>query len=403
MDVSDRFDFSYFALETDNQRTLLQLMAAFASSTTEEAIIAVCDKLIDSSKCSDDLNELAKKSLVEYQEDSGRYQLHPLMRQYAAAKAGMDAMDMYRGKTAKYFLDYASNFRKNFDMLELERENLLSGMDWAVARQKFASGAELKAAPSIVIPFILALFDFLIKRGYWNECGLYINHAIDAAELLDDGELSALLTQAQGILYRYTGRYAEAAELFKSSKAISKNLADEGAMALSLLELGNLAYLTSDMDSAKSFYRQTLDIAQRIPDNAIASRAIQGLSILALHSGDCNEARKLSKQSLEIAQMLGDNSDISRSLHQLGTIAQSMGDYNEARKLLQQSLEIDQDLGDKSGIALSQAQLANLEEEAGNIREALRLIRIADRAFQDLRSPYAEKTRQDKERLEGKS
>jgi tetratricopeptide (TPR) repeat protein len=84
-------------------------------------------------------------------------------------------------------------------------------------------------------------------------------------------------------------------------------------------------------------------------------------------------------------------------------LAQAQGEYAEARRLYQESLDIRQQLGDRAGVATTLAQLALLEEAENSVPRALELIRQAEAAFTELRSPYADQARRDRERLETKS
>jgi predicted ATPase len=128
-EVLDRFDVSYADL-TESQKKLLGCLAVFTSSVTEDAIKSVCVKEDQGSPSNweTDLGELVRKSFmdrveVEVQDEAGkditryRYRMHPLMRQYAAAKAEKDILEKLRKEAANYFLGYAQNFRENFDML----------------------------------------------------------------------------------------------------------------------------------------------------------------------------------------------------------------------------------------------------------------------------------------------
>ena len=126
-EVLDRFDVSYADL-TENQKELLGCLAVFSGSVTEDAIKSVCIKEDpeNPSNWETDLGELVRKSFldrveVEVQDEAGkdimlyRYRMHPLMRQYASAKAENDLLDRLRESAAKYFLGYAQKFSKDFE------------------------------------------------------------------------------------------------------------------------------------------------------------------------------------------------------------------------------------------------------------------------------------------------
>ena len=117
--VSERFDVSYKSL-TEGQKDLFSRLAVFSSSMTEEAVGSICMEDEDSGWQSD-LGELERRSFLDRieiaaQDEEGnevtlyRYKLHPLMRQYAAGKAGEELLARLRPRAAKYFLEYAQNF-----------------------------------------------------------------------------------------------------------------------------------------------------------------------------------------------------------------------------------------------------------------------------------------------------
>ncbi|HJQ26498.1 MAG TPA: tetratricopeptide repeat protein, partial [Blastocatellia bacterium] len=89
--------------------------------------------------------------------------------------------------------------------------------------------------------------------------------------------------------------------------------------------------------------------------------------------------------------------------HQLAMIAQYEGEVEEARRLYSESLEIAKRLGDQSGIAISLGQLGLLAEKEGNIAKSAQLLREALSIFEKLKSPYAEVTRRNLQRVQGKT
>jgi tetratricopeptide (TPR) repeat protein len=412
-EVSERFDVSYKSL-TEGQKDLFSRLAVFSGSMTEDAVGSIC--IIEGDQkgswnWQSDLGELERRSFldrieIEAQDESGnevtlyRYRLHPLMRQYAAGKAGDDLLTKLRPRAAKYFLEYARRFNENFNMLERERENVFVGMDWAVWQQKSSSGEAKKAASSLVLEFMSVLNGYLNTKGYWSEYQLRLQQSIEAAEMLEDRKQKAVWIHNLGIIAQRTGEYDEARKFYRQSLKIDQELGDMSGVSKSLHILGVLAQDTGEYDEACKFYQQSLEIFQELGDMSGVSCSLHNLGALAQATREYDEARRLYQQSLKIFKDQGDKSGVSKSLHQLGILAQDTGEYDEARKLYQQSLEINQELGDMSGIALSLAQLALLEEKMGNLKEALQLILQAEAAFQDLGSSHAKQARKDRERIE---
>jgi tetratricopeptide (TPR) repeat protein len=531
-EVFDRFDVSYANLG-EGEKELLCRLAVFSGSVVDHAIKMVCveDNQEDLSNWESNLGELVRKSFVDRieiaaQDGSGsevllyRYRLHPLMRQYAAAKAGNDVLTKFRNRSALCFLMYAVEFGQNFDMLEWERENILAGMDVTVARLRHEKGDELKRVSYQLLQFLCALQDYLDNRGYWSEYRLRLHQAMDAARVLENKKVEmACLNQlghvshklgyyddAQnffyqcleiadrlddkagksdslrglGMLAQEKSEYDNAQELFKKSHEIAKDIGDKSNISASLYQMGSLAQDTNDYIEAGNLYQQSLSISQEMGDKRGISSSLGSLGILAYLTGDHEEAKKLLQRSLEISQEIGNMGNISSSLHQLGmlamdeqnwdearsflyqslkikqklgdkkgvstaigelgNLAETVGDYDhaytlfhacldiaqelqdkvgiskslsglanlaylkgdliEAGRLYKHSLEISQEIGDKNDIAVGMAQFAILEERTGNVKEALRMIRLAEAAFRELGSPYAELARKHRESLE---
>jgi predicted ATPase/Tfp pilus assembly protein PilF len=451
-EVLDRFDVSYTDL-TESQKRLLGCLAVFSSSVTEDAIKSVCikEETDSASNCETDLGELVRKSFldrveIEVQDEAGkdamlyRYRMHPLMRQYAGAKAERDLLIKLRERAANYFLGYAQNFSKDFDMMEMEKENILSGMNWAVSKRDSSTGEEKKNLSRMVLRFMSSLYNFLDTRGYWNEYGSSLQQAIESAVVLGDRRELAGWVHNLGILAQKRGDYIEARKLYQQSMKIKQELGDKSGVSKSLHQMGRLAQDTGEYNKARKLYQQSLKIKQELGDKSGVSKSLGQMGRLAQDTGEYEEARKLYQQSLKILQELGDKSGVSISLHQMGwlaqvtseydearklyqqslkilqelgdkigvssslhhmgMLAQATGEYGEARKLYQQSLKIMQEVGDKSGIASSQAQMALLEEKMGNVKDALRMIRLAEAAFLELGSPYSQQAQKDRERLE---
>ena len=245
-------------------------------------------------------------------------------------------------------------------MLEWEKENILSGIVWAVDRRDQAAGEVKMSASRMILQFMYFLDGFLDTRGYWNEYGISLHQAIESADVLQDRTALATWVQKLGIHAQKMGNYPKARQLFQQSLKISQELGYKSGMSRSLHQMG----------------------------------------MLAQDTGKYDEARKLYQRSLKISQELGDKSGMSCSLHQLGILAQDTGEYDEARKLYQHDLKILQELRDKRGMAISQVLLALLEKKMGNVNEALRLIHLAEAAFLVLESPYSSLAREVRERLE---
>jgi len=380
-EVSQRFDVSFNSL-SEGQKDLFCRLAVFSSSVTEEAVgrIYIEDEASD---WQSDLGELERRSFLDrieipVQDEDGnevalyRYKLHPLMRQYAAAKAGEELLARLRPRAAAYFLGYAWSLAGNFFMLGLEHENLLAAMDWFAASQESSSGNDRKAAENSVL-LIFPLGNYLDTLGYWKEYDRCLRQAITAAEIIEDRNGTATLIQNLAVLDGKKGDYNESLKLCRKSLEIYKELGNKRGMSSSLHTLANLAYLTGELEESSNLYQQSLKIDQELGDKSSESKSLHQLGMLAESIGEYDKAKRLYQQSLEISMQLGDKKDVSMSLGQQGRLAQVAGDYDEARNLYLQSLKIQMNLGDKSGMSISLLNLSVLAQATGDFNQSRKL------------------------------
>ncbi len=162
------------------------------------------------------MGELERRSFldriwIEAQDESGnqvtlyRYRLHPLMRQYAAGKAGEDLLTKFRSEAADYFMGYAQHFNNNYDMLEMEKGNIISCMERAANRMRSSYGEDKKMHSRFVLGFMATVDNFLDIRGYWNDWEWSIRQAIVASEILEDKKMIQIGIYKLGMLYQKNG------------------------------------------------------------------------------------------------------------------------------------------------------------------------------------------------------
>jgi tetratricopeptide (TPR) repeat protein len=394
--VSERFDISYINL-TERQMGLFCRLAVFSGSMTEEAVGSICieEDQEDRSDWQRDLGELVRKSFldrieIEAQDESGsqvtlyRYKLHLLMRQYAASKAGDELLARIRSRAAKYYFSYVNYFKNNFFMLELEKENVLLGMDWAISGLGSSKDEERKIYSQLILEFMAALDNYLDTRGYWIERWQRTNQAIKATEILRDKKNMSNGIQHLANICQKMGNYIEAYKLYHQSLGIFQELGDRTGVAGSLHNLSILAQATGKYSESRKLCQQSLEIFQELGDKSGVAGSLQNLGILAISTGNYEEARGLFKRSIEVYQELGDKKELARLLHHMSIMEQNIGEHEEAYKLCQQSLKIFYDIGDKSSIAKSLHQMGMLAEEIGEYEEAFKFCQQSLKIFQEL-------------------
>jgi len=308
-EVSQRFDVSFNSL-SEGQKDLFCRLAVFSGSVTEEAIGSICIE-DEASDWQSDLGELERRSFLDRieiaaQDQDGnevtlsRYKLHPLMRQYATAKAGEELLTGLRPRATAYFLEYAENHADHFFMLSLEHENLLAAMDWLAGQQGSTSSEGRKAASNSVLQFMSALDGYLDTLGYWSEYDRRLKQAVSAAEALEDKKQMAGWIHNLGILLQKTGNYEAARKLHQQSLEIKKELGDKSGVSSSLHQLGWLAQDTGDYDQARKLYQQSLEIKQELGDKNGVAFSLAQLALMEEKLGRIETAVELTAKAESI-------------------------------------------------------------------------------------------------------
>jgi tetratricopeptide (TPR) repeat protein len=195
--------------------------------------------------------------------------------------------------------------------------------------------------------------------------------------LTPDSQKAARFQGQLGILAQLRGDYDTAERSYRQVLEIFERLGDQAGMSTGYHQLGRLAELRGNYDVAEPLYRQSLEINERIGDQAGMSTGYRQLGILAQLRGDYDAAEPLYRQSLEINERIGDQASMSAGYHQLGMLAEDRGDYDGAEPLYRRSLEIKERIGDQPGIADSYHQLGILAQLRGDYDAAEPLYRRA--------------------------
>ncbi len=283
----------------------------------------------------------------------------------------------------------------------------------------------------------------LSDRGHNSESRKYYEMSIQVARQINEGQGLAASLHALGSLLDDEGDHTEARKLYNESLEISKGGKHNRDTATILNSLGVLALNEGELGEARRLFTESLEIRKQLGEAIDIASSLYNLGVLAQAEGEFNEARRLFTESLKIRKQLGDQYGTAASLHQLGVVSFVEENFNEADKLYNQSLTslrklghkrfiagclesignlrvaqnnytdarglLDEALGlaeavkDKFRIASVKRSLGLLAEKENEKAQAAELLGEALRAFEELKSPKAEETRRELERLEGEA
>jgi tetratricopeptide (TPR) repeat protein len=436
------FDRSFNLKQLDKgERAVLLALSLFAPSATRKALAEVSGlgKDKDKQRFKDAVKTLSALWLIRATDNSQRLVVEGLTRELTKLRLSQDMSRsvVFRRRFVARFLHLAeSNTQptaEHLNAVEAEKDNILSAMDVAFETQDWKSLVRIRAA----------LTEFLIVRGYWDEAIRSGEQALAAARNLSDKSWTAIIAHDVAITHQNRGEMSKARRLYDESMEIDKKLGDQSGVAASLHQLGWLAQDQGELEEARRLYGESLEIAKKLGDQSGVAASLHQLATLARNQGELEEARRLYGESLEIAKKLGDQSGVATTLHQLGTVsfaerdleeaenlyslsltslrklghkqfmAECLGSigklrvaqnaYAEARGLFVEALGLAEAVKDKFRIASIKRSLGLLAEKEDDKAKAAKLLREALSVFEELKSPEAEKTRRDLERLGGGS
>lgn len=421
------FDHSWHLLN-DSERQGLQRLAVFRGGFGREAAEAVAGVSLSL------LSALVAKSLL-HRTATGRYDLHELVRQYAAARLHQDAevAALTQKKHACYFATWLQQADRAIRgaiqpegaaTIRVEIDNIRLAWDWAVAQgeaaqlqpliftlywfydytNRFEEGTEVfhqaaaglqslvEQLPSPPVGMLGTLGHILAFEGWFN---MRFGRLLKAREVLNQSvallrplpapvALSDAL-RAQGLVYHLTGEHQQSRACLEESLALKRIHGDDWEPSFQLLHRGLLAYAQGDYQASTTLLRELVAIVRRLGHAHAIARALLRLSasLLALGVDEpaaYDEAEQLVEESLQISQIHEDRSARALAFDVLGMIAQSRGGERVAEAIgwFRQSLALYREIGDRWSLArvlnllgMALVQLDHHEEAAASFYEAL--------------------------------
>lgn len=329
------------------------------------------------------LTALVDKSLLRWQPDSRRYQMHELLRRFAAAQLeqlteGKTAVRERHGRYYTTFLQERTEAlrggrqREALVEIEAERENVRLAWNWAVGDQQ----------ARIIAGTVEPLNQFYDFRGHYLEGIRAFEQAIKGLNELKESQESlqalALLCLYLGGLYLRVGRIEDAQRELARCQALYRQLAivpPPGYTTDPAFILGLIASVRGDFNEAARLGQETLQVAQDSNHLLNQQAAYYLLARAALLQGQLEEARAHAQQSYALASTTGDRWFMAYCLNELGNVALNLGDYEAARQHYTASYKIRREFADPEGMALALSHLGAIASREEKYGEAERLYR----------------------------
>ncbi|MEO1644812.1 MAG: tetratricopeptide repeat protein, partial [Chloroflexota bacterium] len=209
--------------------------------------------------------------------------------------------------------------------------------------------------------YLLPVVEYMMKIGKYTAVQNLLHRMLD--QLQDNDKRCIPLWNWLARSTEQQGNVVESQKSAQRAFQLATEVNDSAGLAMSLYNLGVIAFIEGKYESAFELHQQGLAIRKEIQDQKGITESLNHMAIVVADQGDFDSALDLFEQSLVIQQKRGDKRGIATSLNNIGTVSRLQGNITRARALHQQSLAIKQELGDKRGIVSNLNNLANIQED----------------------------------------
>jgi tetratricopeptide (TPR) repeat protein len=389
--VRAAFDVSWARLSQAGRDVFPQL-SVFRGGFTRQAAREVAATEDGSPASLRTLAALAEKSLLQYEQARDRYQIHELLRQYAAEKLDQSptADEAVRDRHCAYYTAALQQWAENLKgprrgatlaEMDVEIENARAAWNWAAGRGQVERLAQAMDG----------LCDFYRHRGRYQEGEVACRMA--AERLAATTSSAGLRVLAKALAWQASfnidlDQRESAGHLLRRSLAVlerpelgGQDMRPEEAFVLQLM--GNVVIYT-DPGEAQRPFEQSLVLYQALGDQWGAARVQMHSGIVAWALGASDEATRLFQESLSVRRALGDQNGMAESIDWLGRIAIHRMEFEEAERLHRESLAISQEGDDRAGVAHGLGALGVTLVRNGKFTEGQSLLEEGVRMYNDL-------------------
>lgn len=367
------FDHSWDLLTPREQRLLAEL-SVFSDAFDLTAVLEVTGTDVSA------LATLLDHSLLRRTFD-GHYELHELLRQFAAARLGALAdADAVAGRHSAHYLKLAAaqaqalhgpSAGQAVALLQGQLGNLRSAWTWALAHRPETLTASLEG--------LATFYDFVVS---FEEASVLVDGAL-AANAVPPSERSRLLAWQAHFLHR-RGQVEAAIAVALTALGTAERSGGRERQAEAHHLLGELFLFKGDFAQATLHQRAALRFYEAEGGSRTLAAALSRMGTIAWRTADYELATELFGRALPLLAEMGDQAGRAQVLSSVAGICWERGELETAQTHLQQAAELYEALDHKLGQAYSVGRLGLLHQESGRWAQALACNGEALRLFEAL-------------------
>lgn len=367
--ITDLFAYSWRTLSVAEAMTLAAC-AIFPQSFTTEAAAAVADATHAI------LAALIDQSLLKQSSD-GRFELHELVRQYAATQFARDpqAVVQCRQRHADYYsaliepdAEELMRTPHKFQLIQQELPNIRLAWLWGVEQHQLAPLMRLSEGL-----FLHFLANGPVAEG-WDLCYAVverIRHWSTPPANEREARFLALAPAGTAYLGYYLGRYAEVTQLAHEAIARAEPLGDGRALAMGYSMLAMVAFVQGDFAEHERLGMLAVAFARSAPFSHMVAVNLAFLGMGLAVQGKISAARTALQEALDLVQKERFVYLEGYILSELGFIYAMSGDWALAEGTTQQALQLNLGLNNALNRGHQYTHLALYAEALGDYDRAI--------------------------------
>lgn len=379
-------------LLTEEDRALLKRLSIFQGGFKREAAVAVANASITG------LSSLVNKSLLRYNQELDRYDLHELIRQYSYAK--LQASPEEEARTAEQHAEYYADWLARLEsplksenqsqitkQISSESANWLAAYHWMIPNQRL----------DILHKLFACLSWYFEVKGYFEDALVISKIALDhfrsmgAPDTLKTAEekntFASLLNQVGWFEFR-KGNAKEGTALFQESMEIARQYGDAELLFYLHVNWGYISNFTGDFLEAERLSTESSKYSQELsPWHTAVSSSVLGISIYNL--GKMTEAYQTLTGSLETWRTVGDPRGLCYCLLHLSLVTMMLNEISKTETILQESNQIAEANHDWWSYAFGHDMLGVVSLAQGNFKEALAHLEKAKSRMTEIGDRYS--------------
>jgi tetratricopeptide (TPR) repeat protein len=329
------------------------------------------------------LGSLSERCLLASSEagddaDRTRFELHPLVRAFAAERLAADAAaqrqsnDLHASHVMRMLAPWA-----DFDVVDQRKALLAVGtlLPEALAAWRWALGA---GRSDFIAAIARVLGNYFELKGRWDEGIALLAGAepqLDAEQRTERAALAAVSGARARLLLRNGSRDTE--NVARRAVEWSRSVEHHAGVWRSLCTLGGSLLVQGRHAEALGPFQEALDIARADADRAGQSAAINNIANIRIRDGDFAAAEALYRESLELDREIGNWSGAVNVHINLGRLLMEMERFDEAQALLDEGLRLCDTVGIAGLRPMLLVMVSQLHLETGRLQAASTFAELA--------------------------